>query len=133
MMTKAATVLGAPICVACPTHAGGDAPEIVRVPLITTVLPDKPKVGRVKVREIALAAGQRAGRHTHPGPVICYVVSGTILFQIEGQLAQRIEAGSAVYEPANTVIAHFDAVDGSSRFIANYLLGADQHDLITMI
>jgi hypothetical protein len=58
--------------------------------------------------------GQQAGRHLHPCAVVGYIVEGT--------------AGSAFYEPADTIIANFgDASDlEPMTFVALYLLDGEQ-------
>lgn len=135
-MTVAITAtafLAALIGMTCSTVTHGATATIVRVPLLTARLPGNPAIGRVEVKQITLAAGQRSGRHSHPCPVVSYVVSGTLLFQVHGEPAQRISAGSAIYEPANAVVDHFDAVDGPASFVADYLLGASEQDLIRML
>jgi hypothetical protein len=66
-------------------------------------------------------------------PVLRYVVKGTILFQVEGQPAREYPAGSAIFDPANAVIEHFDPVDGPATFVANYLLEKESQPLIQML
>jgi quercetin dioxygenase-like cupin family protein len=106
---------------------------IVRKELLKAWLGNRP-VTSVDVREITLAPGQAAGRHLHPCMVIGYIVSGTVLFQIEGLAAQILEAGAAFHEPAGEVIAHFDNASETEpmTFIACYLLDGEQQ-LIQML
>lgn len=122
-------------CAACgasgPATAGTG--DIVRKPLLSAPLAAGTRVGRVEVKEITLAEGQPTGRHKHPANVICYVAKGTILFQVEGQPAREYPAGSAIFEPANTVIEHFDPVGGPATFVANYLLEEENQPLIQML
>ena len=63
-----------------------------------------------------------------------YVVSGTLLFQIEGQSSYLIKAGEAFYEPKNQSILHFDNASDSTPliFVAYYILEGDE-DLITLL
>ncbi len=63
-----------------------------------------------------------------------YIVAGTAIYQIEGEAAQVLPAGSAFYEPAGTVIANFGNASEveSMQFVAFYLLDGQQ-DLITML
>jgi quercetin dioxygenase-like cupin family protein len=88
----------------------------------------------VDVREIRLQPGQQTGRHLHPCHVFGYIVQGTAQFQIEGQPAQQLPAGSAFHEPAQTVIADFSNASTSEpmTFVAFYLLNGDQ-ELIKML
>jgi quercetin dioxygenase-like cupin family protein len=108
---------------------------IVRQPLLTASLPGLGPVDRVEVKRIEFEPLQKTGLHYHPCPVVGYIASGTVRFQIEGQEPRTLNAGDAFHEPANTRILHFD--NASDRepmsFIAFYLLGADQHELICML
>ena len=100
---------------------------------MTAVLGNR-NVTSVDVREIRLVPGQQAGRHLHPCAVLGYIVEGTAIYQIEGEAAQVLPAGSAFYEPAETVIANFGNASEveSMQFVAFYLLDGQQ-DLITML
>jgi hypothetical protein len=44
-----------------------------------------------------------------------------------------LKAGDAFFEPANTKILHFDAQEHGATFIAYYLLGAGETELIKML
>jgi quercetin dioxygenase-like cupin family protein len=106
-------------------------PSIVRKPLLTAPIEGQKLVSRVEINEIKFAAHQKTGLHLHPCPVVGYIAEGTILFQAEGQSAKALEAGAAFYEPANTKIVHFDNQgEQPAKFIAYYLLGRDDHELI---
>ena len=109
-------------------------PEIVRKSLLTAVIEGRKDVERVEVREIELAAGQAAGLHRHPCPVIGTITRGRIRFQIAGHPEKILQAGEAFFEPAHACIAHFDATaDGPATFVACYLLGQDESTLIEML
>jgi quercetin dioxygenase-like cupin family protein len=88
----------------------------------------------VDIREIRFEPGQLTGRHLHPCPVVGYIASGSALFQIGGEAAQTLPAGSAFYEPANTVIAQFSNASSSEplTFITFYLLNGKQ-ELIQLL
>jgi quercetin dioxygenase-like cupin family protein len=106
---------------------------IQRRQLLTAVFGDH-RITSADVREIRLEAGQQAGRHLHPCAVLGYIVQGTATFQIEGEAAQTLPAGSAFYEPAKMVVSNFGNASDSEPmvFIAFYLKDGDQ-DLITML
>jgi quercetin dioxygenase-like cupin family protein len=91
-------------------------------------------ITNIDVRQITLQPGQQTGKHLHPGPVIGYIVSGTVLFQIEGQPQRTLFAGSAFHEPAGQTILHFDNASTTEpiTFIACYLLDGPQ-GLIQML
>jgi quercetin dioxygenase-like cupin family protein len=109
---------------------GVAADTIVRKSLLTANLATTKQVDRVDIREIDFVARQKTGLHLHPSPVVGYIASGSILFQVEGQPQQTLKAGDAFFEPANTRVLHFDAIDQPVKFIAYYLLGKDDKELI---
>lgn len=92
------------------------------------------KVPRVEIKEVTIAPKGTAAYHLHPCPVVGYVVSGTLLFQIEGQSPEIIQSGNAFYEPKNQPIEHFDNASESEPliFLAYYLL-EDKEDMITIL
>ncbi len=107
---------------------------IVRKALLTAPIEGSKVVERVEIKEIEFSALQKAGLHLHPCPVVGNVVEGEIAFQIEGQPEKILKAGDAFFEPANTRILRFDNVGpGKAKFVAFYLLGKDDHELIKMI
>jgi quercetin dioxygenase-like cupin family protein len=92
------------------------------------------RVTPVDAREVRLEPGQRTGRHLHPCAVLGYIVAGAANYQVEGEMAQMLRAGSAFYEPAGKVIADFSNASDLEPliFAAFYLKDGDQ-DLITML
>ena len=100
---------------------------IQRKQLLTAVL-GKRNVTSADVREIRMDAGQQGGRHLHPCAVLGYIVSGTAVYQIEGESVQTLPASSAFYEPADTVIANFGNASDTEpmTFVAFYLLDGEQ-------
>ncbi|MBJ7463317.1 MAG: cupin domain-containing protein [Mycolicibacterium sp.] len=50
--------------------------------------------------------------HRHPGPAFGYVISGEMLFELEGQPPRVVRAGEAFWEPGGDVI-HYS--DGNNR------------------
>jgi quercetin dioxygenase-like cupin family protein len=92
------------------------------------------RVTSVDVRKIRMEPGQRAGRHLHPCTVVGYVVEGTAVFRVDGGPEQTLPAGSAFYEPADTIIANFGNASNVEpmTFVAFYLLDSEQ-ELIHML
>jgi len=106
--------------------------NIVRKQLLSIPFENR-NVTSVEVREIDFEPGQETGRHLHPCPVLGYVVEGSAVVQIEGQPEQRLAAGEAFYEPAETVMRFDNASsDHPLKFVAYYLLDGKQ-DLIQML
>ncbi|MEN7548068.1 cupin domain-containing protein [Rapidithrix thailandica] len=97
--------------------------RIHRNELLTTRLKER-AVSHVHTEKITFQAGQKAPRHLHPCPVLGYVVSGTVRFQVEGQPERILKAGEAFFEPAATPIVHFDNFSEKEPlvFLAYYLL-----------
>ena len=110
------------------TAATPDA--IVRKPLLTAAIEGGKTVDRVEIKEINFTPGQKTGAHLHPCPVVGYIASGSIVFQIDGQPAKTLHTGDAFFEPANTSVVRFDAVDQPVKFVAYYLLGKNDKELI---
>jgi quercetin dioxygenase-like cupin family protein len=106
---------------------------ITRKPLLSAALKNK-TVTSVDVREITFQPGQETGLHKHPCPVFGYIAEGEAVLQVKGELPQHLPAGSAFYEPAETVILRFDnaSTEKGMRFICFYLLEGQQ-ELIEML
>ncbi len=92
----------------------------------------KQNISNVDAQEITMKAGQIAPRHLHPCPVIGYIKSGEVLFQIEGEEKKILKAGEAFYEPKNKKILHFDnhSKDSELIFIAFYLKESDEENTV---
>jgi quercetin dioxygenase-like cupin family protein len=92
-------------------------------------------VEHVEIKRIEFAPGQASGPHRHPCPVVGYVATGAIKFQIDGEAVQNLRQGDAFFEPQDVRIAHFDNASTSepAAFIAFYLLGAAENELIEML
>jgi quercetin dioxygenase-like cupin family protein len=106
---------------------------ITRKELMTADIGDR-VVKKVDMREIQLDPLQKTGYHKHPCPVVGYIVSGTVLIQVEGDSAKTLGAGDVFFEPANKPMAHFDNVSTTEKlkFIAYYLLN-NETALIEML
>jgi quercetin dioxygenase-like cupin family protein len=78
---------------------------------------------KVTVLEVTYAPGAASSPHSHPCPVIGYVVSGAVRMQVKGEPEAVYNAGDSFFEPANGV--HLISANASStepaKFIA-YLL-----------
>jgi quercetin dioxygenase-like cupin family protein len=111
------------------------SPAITRKPLLTAALGSLTSIDRVEVKQIDLAPGQATGLHRHPCSVVGYIVAGAINFQIDGHPMQCLHSGEAFYEPRDVRITHFDnaSTTDHATFIAFYLLGAGEHELIEML
>jgi quercetin dioxygenase-like cupin family protein len=50
-----------------------------------------------------ISPGGMAGRHTHPGPELAYVLEGTLIFELDGQPSVTLKAGESVHVPAQQI------------------------------
>lgn len=108
--------------------------SVIRKALLTATLFPEKTVASAEIKEVTLGSNLKTGLHLHPCPVVGVITEGEILFQLEGQPVQHLHPGDAFHEPANTRVAHFDNVgDTPAKFIAIYLLGKDDHELIRML
>ncbi len=64
------------------------------------------------VARVEVAAGSRAGRHTHPGDEISYITEGQVELLVDGQPPRIVKAGESFVVPAGVV---HDAYDSSSE------------------
>lgn len=55
------------------------------------------------VMKVELDAGKNAGRHTHPGDEISYLLEGDGELLIDGETARHVRAGEAIVIKAGTV------------------------------
>jgi quercetin dioxygenase-like cupin family protein len=74
----------------------------------------------VTVLEVAYAPGGSSAPHSHPCPVIGYVVEGALRVQVQGQAEATFQAGESFYEDPNGV--HLVSANASDtepvRFLA---------------
>lgn len=89
--------------------------------LLTHIIPSSAEV--LSVQTVKIPKGVQSPLHLHPGDVVGYILSGKVLFQIQGQKPEILEKGQVFLEPANTQIPHFDNISESEDliFLALYL------------
>nr|WP_315426916.1 cupin domain-containing protein [uncultured Albidiferax sp.] len=64
------------------------------------------------VARVEVAPGAKAGRHTHPGDEISYVLEGEATLLVDGQPPRIVKAGESFVVPAGVV--HDAHNDGST-------------------
>lgn len=106
---------------------------VVRTVRLDVFLPQALPTARVEVREIRMSPGVAAGPHLHNGPVFGNIVSGSAVYQIEGEPPATLTAGDVFYEPANARIARFDATEEGVTFFGCFLLAAGQDAELTAL
>lgn len=88
-------------------------------------------ISTIEIKTITLSPGQSAPKHFHPCPVVGYVASGSVFFQIEGEESKIIPEGEAFYEPKDKTILHFDnaSKDEPLTFVAFYLKEDEEENI----
>ena len=65
--------------------------------------------------------GGAAGRHTHPGEELGYVVEGTLLLDVDGQPPRTLKAGEAFFVEAGKVHDGKNIGSGPAKVLATYI------------
>jgi quercetin dioxygenase-like cupin family protein len=79
--------------------------------------------GREGVQVLAeFAPGAAAGRHTHPGEEMGYVLEGTLQLEIEGKPPVTLNAGQAFFVPAGVVHDGKNIGKGPLKVLATYIV-----------
>jgi quercetin dioxygenase-like cupin family protein len=55
------------------------------------------------IARVEVAPGAKAGRHTHPGEEISYILEGEALLLVDGQPPRTVKAGESCVIPAGVV------------------------------
>lgn len=79
--------------------------------------------GREGVQVLAeFAPGAAAGKHTHPGEEMGYILEGTLQLEIQGKPPVTLNAGQAFFVPANTVHDGKNVGKGPLKVLATYIV-----------
>lgn len=109
-------------------------PPVIRRDLLTATITPGKAVGRVEIKEVTMGPRQDAPLHLHPCPVLGVVTEGAVSYQVEGEPVRHLVMGDAFYEPADVRVARFDNEgEKPAKFVAFYLLGTDEHELIRVL
>ena len=66
--------------------------------------------------------GGVAGKHTHPGEELGYVVEGTLELEVTGQPPRTVHAGEAFFVPAGVVHDGKNVGSGPAKVLATYIV-----------
>jgi len=66
--------------------------------------------------------GGVAGKHTHPGEELGYVLEGTLQLEVAGQSPRTLKAGDTFFIPANTVHDGKNVGAGPAKVLATYIV-----------
>ena len=79
--------------------------------------------GKEVVQAVAeIPAGVSAGRHTHPGEEVGYVLEGTVLVEIDGKPAATLKAGQAFIIPAGAIHNATNKSGAVAKVLATYII-----------
>jgi len=79
--------------------------------------------GREAVTAVAeFEPGAAAGRHTHPGEEIGYVLEGQVWLEQDGKIPVTLKAGQAFIVHPGTVHNATNTGSGTARVVATYLV-----------
>lgn len=79
--------------------------------------------GREAVQVLAeFAPGAAAGKHTHPGEELGYVLEGTLVLEVQGQPAVTLKAGDSFFVPAGVVHDGKNTGKGPAKVLATYVV-----------
>ena len=74
------------------------------------------------VARVEVAPGARAGRHTHPGDEISYVLEGQAELLIDGQPPRIVKAGESFVIPAGVVHDAHNSGDQPTKLVGVYVV-----------
>ena len=117
MTAKRFALAGALVALA--VAAAAQAPAIKRQLLQRIDVPDN----RETILGVAeIPAGGAAGRHTHFGVEVGYVLEGSTSLEIEGEAPRLLRAGDSYVIPAGKVHDAKVVGDGPAKVIATYVV-----------
>ena len=79
--------------------------------------------GREVVQAVAeLPPGVAAGRHTHPGEEVGYLMEGTLTLMVEGKPPVIVKAGESFFVPAGVVHDGKNEGGATAKVLATYIV-----------
>jgi quercetin dioxygenase-like cupin family protein len=66
--------------------------------------------------------GVSAGRHTHPGEELSYVLEGTLLLEVDGQPPRTLKAGDVFFIPPGKIHDGKNVGKGPAKVLATYIV-----------
>jgi quercetin dioxygenase-like cupin family protein len=68
------------------------------------------------------APGAAAGKHTHPGEEVGYILEGTLVLEVAGKAPLTLNAGDHFFVPAGIVHDGRNAGSGKAKVLAIYIV-----------
>jgi len=113
------TLLVGAILLLAQVSAFAQQPGVQRKTLMTQ---DGPPGYQTIVNALEFAPGAREVRHTHPGPLIGYVLEGTLDLEHEGRPTTSYKAGEAFYVEPGKIHLGINSSDKPVKFIATLVV-----------
>jgi quercetin dioxygenase-like cupin family protein len=66
--------------------------------------------------------GAAAGRHTHPGEELGYILEGTLQLEMDGKPPVTLKAGDTFFVPAGTIHDGKNVGTGNAKVLATYVV-----------
>lgn len=118
----------ATILAACTTQAQSPAPAASATPasaLKREMLSrtDLSAPGReAVVARVEVAPGGKAGRHSHPGEEISYILEGESMLLVDGQPPRKVKAGESFVIPAGVIHDAHNTSDKPVKLVGVYIV-----------
>jgi quercetin dioxygenase-like cupin family protein len=110
--------LGAVFAVAAVSLAvAADAPQVVRKVLNQQDTANNQTMAEI---DVTIPVGGREGRHTHPGPLMAYVLSGVISLDYEGKPQTDYKAGDAFFVESGKIHEGINKGNVAAHAIATF-------------
>jgi quercetin dioxygenase-like cupin family protein len=119
-MKKPGRTIAALVLAVCAVGASAQQPGFTR-----TMLQDQnlSVQGRHAVQAVAeFVPGGSAGKHTHPGEELGYVLEGTLLLEIDGEAPRTLKAGDSFFVPAGKPHDGKNVGSGPAKVLATYVV-----------
>ncbi|NIP38819.1 MAG: cupin domain-containing protein [Candidatus Dadabacteria bacterium] len=81
---------------------------------------------KIEAHVVEIAPKSGIGKHSHPYPVLTYVLSGSVEVENEDGTKKTFEAGESFIEDANTWVINRNTGDETLKFLAVLYAGKDQ-------
>lgn len=96
--------------------------NIQRVILLRTDAPPPTAPMEVVMGTAEIVAGSNAGKHSHPGLEVGYVLNGEAVMEVAGEAPRTIKAGDAYFVPATKIHDVRVTSSGPAKVLAFYLV-----------
>ena len=113
--------------IGCHSPVPAKSPTLSRIALSATVPLANRGSLKAKLLEVTYGPGESSAPHSHPCPVIVYVIAGMLRTQVRGEPEAVYGAGEGFYEAAggiHTISANASG-EQPARFVAVFLCDRD--------